>query len=343
MASYENDRQKKRRLTKDGDYVDTSKPSAFFKPPGGREWTISVAIPGSVLSTCRRDDQRTGIVSHIARALAVFSIDEVVVFDDSHPDTRAKNVDPASYTGDVDPCGYLDHLLQYLEMPPFMRRTLLPIHPNLKGAGLMASLDIPSHPHPTDWLPYCEGVTTSGMPKGGKGTLVDVGRKEPVTISHEVPPKTRITVQIDENDPSMAEPVDPSAPRTEGGFYWGYSVRRCNSLATVFEECTFEGGYDMSIGTSERGISIPEAFPERKKKDNISFNHLLIVFGGPRGLEYAAENDPELNGMGIVRGRTKELFDHWINVLPGQGSRTIRTDEALFIGLAGLRRIWEGR
>ncbi|KAI1493366.1 putative RNA methyltransferase [Biscogniauxia mediterranea] len=343
MSYYEQDRQKKRRLTKDGDYVDTSKPTAFFHPTGGRDWTVSIAVPGSVLSTCRRDDQRTNVVSRIARALSVFSVDEVVIFDDSPLESRATNVDPASYTGDIDPCGYLDHLLQYLEMPPFMRRTLLPLHPNLKAAGLMQSLDIPSHPHPTDWLPYCEGVTTAGVPKSGSGTIVDVGRKEPVTIGDEVPSKTRITLKIDPNNPSMAEPVDPAVPRTEGGYYWGYSVRRCNSLAAVFEECAYEGGYDLSIGTSERGVSIPEAFPDRKKKDNLNFNHLLVVFGGPRGLEYAAENDPSLNEMGIVRGRTKELFDHWVNILPGQGSRTIRTEEALFIGLACLRKIWDGR
>ncbi|RWA05171.1 hypothetical protein EKO27_g9935 [Xylaria grammica] len=266
MSYYDQDRQKKRRITREGDYVDTSKPTAFFQPSGGREWTVSVAVPGSVLSTCRRDDQRTGVVSHIARALAVFSIDEIVVFDDSPMDSRPTNVDPSGYTGDVDPCGYLDHLLQYMEMPPFMRRTLLPLHPNLKAAGLMASLDIPSHPHHTDWLPYCEGVTTSGAPANGSGTLVDVGRKNPVTISQDVPPKTRITLQIDDNDWSVGEPVDPATPRTEGGYYWGYSVRRCNSLAAVFEECTYEGGYDMSVGTSERGLSIPDAFPEKKKK-----------------------------------------------------------------------------
>jgi methyltransferase len=222
-----------------------------------------------------------------------------------------------------------------------MRRTLLPIHPNLKAAGLMASLDIPSHPHHTDWLPYCEGVTTAGLPPHGSGTLVDVGRKTPVTISENVPPKTRITVRIDDYDPSRAEPVDPATPRTEGGYYWGYSVRRCNTLAAVFEECSYKGGYDMSIGTSERGLPILEAFPEKKKKDYANFKHLLVVLGGPRGLEYAAENDPALHEMGIGRGRTKELFDHWVNVLPGQGSRTIRTDEALFIGLSALRRLWE--
>jgi len=224
-----------------------------------------------------------------------------------------------------------------------MRRTLLPIHPNLKAAGLMASLDIPSHPHHTDWLPYCEGVTTAGLPSDGSGTLVDVGRKTPVTISQNVPPNTRITVRMDDYDSSRAEPVDPTTPRTESGYYWGYSVRRCNTLAAVFEECSYEGGYDLSIGTSERGLSILEAFPEKKKKDYANFKHLLVVFGGPRGLEDAAKNDPALYEMGIGRGRTKELFDHWVNILPGQGSRTIRTDEALFIGLSGLRRLWEMR
>ncbi|KAH8166764.1 hypothetical protein CIB48_g1500 [Xylaria polymorpha] len=213
MSYYDQDRQKKRRITREGDYVDTSKPTAFFRPSGGRQWTLSIAVPGSVLSTCRRDDQRTNVVSHIARALAVFAIDEIVIFDDSPTDSRPTNIDPSGYTGDVDPCGYLDHLLQYMEMPPFMRRTLLPLHPNLRAAGLMASLDIPSHPHHTDWLPYCEGVTTSGTPANGSGTLVDVGRKNPITIGHDIPPKTRVTLEIDENDPSRGEPVDPATPQ----------------------------------------------------------------------------------------------------------------------------------
>lgn len=81
-----------------------------------------------------------------------------------------------------------------------------------------------------------------------------------------------------------------------------------------------------------------KTFPYYKKP---KFNHLLICFGGPRGLEYAAMNDAELGGMGISGGRTKELFDHWLNVLPNQGSRTIRTDEAVFISLMNFRRLWD--
>ena len=78
-------------------------------------------------------------------------------------------------------------------------------------------------------------------------------------------------------------------------------------------------------------------FPHGKAVD---FRHLLIVFGGPRGLEYAAMNDRKLGEMGIGGPKTRELFDHWVNVLPNQGSRTIRTDEAVFIALTELRRLW---
>ncbi|KAK8104398.1 RNA methyltransferase domain-containing protein [Apiospora kogelbergensis] len=337
------DRNKKRKVSEHGDYVDTSKPTAFFQPSEGRSWTVSIAVPGSILSLCRRDDQRTGVINHLARALAVFSVDEIVIYDDSEPSQRPRRVDPAAYMGDTDPCGYIEHLLSYLEVPPFMRKALMPIHPNLRGAGLLPSLDMPSHPHPSEWLPYREGVTTSQSASAKGGTVVDVGGKAHVAIDDDIPPNTRITVQLDDNDEFHGAPVHPAAPRTEGGYYWGYSVRKCDSLAAVFEQCGFEGGYDLSVGTSERGTPIPNAFPDKKVREISNFQHLLIVFGGPRGIEHAAENDPALQEMGVIRGKTKELFDYWVNILPGQGSRTIRTDEAVFIGLTGLRKLWEGR
>ncbi|KAI5867559.1 DUF171-domain-containing protein [Durotheca rogersii] len=375
MDSSEQDRQKKRRLARDGEYANTSKPTSSFRPAGGRHWTISVAIPGSILSTsCGRDDQRAAVVSRVARAAAVFGVDEIVVYDDSPAGSRPRAVDPAAYAGDVDPCGYIEHLLRYLEAPPFMRRVLFPVHPNLRGAGVLIGLDIPSHPHPSGRLPYCEGITTAGtLPPsgsdaatagassgdgGGDGrkkrkhpkeaeknyTLVDVGGKSPVVLAgHNIAPNTRVTLHLNPDDPLRGELVAPGAPREDGGYYWGFSVRRCASLSAIFEGCAFDGGYDLSIGTSERGQPVSEAFPDTpKKKKGSEFSHLLVVFGGPRGIEYAAENDAQLQDMGIVRGKTKELFDHWVNILPGQDSRSIRTEEALLIGLTSLRRLWEG-
>ncbi len=164
---------------------------------------------------------------------------------------------------------------------------------------------------------------------------------KPITIQEPIPPRTRVTLNFPNQSFKDAEPVDPAAPRTEAGYYWGYQVRRASSLTAVFEESPWDGGYDVSIGTSERGISSSKAFPMSKK---LEFNHLLIVFGGPRGLEYASMNDEKLKEIGVGGFKTRELFDYWINVLPGQGSRTIRTDEAVFIALSDLRRLWpEGR
>ncbi|KAL8643747.1 MAG: hypothetical protein Q9210_007573, partial [Variospora velana] len=67
------------------------------------------------------------------------------------------------------------------------------------------------------------------------------------------------------------------------------------------------------------------------------FNHMLIVFGGVAGLEAAVEADDELRKMGVKE--PKNLFDYWVNLCPGQGSRTIRTEEAIWLGLMGLREV----
>jgi predicted SPOUT superfamily RNA methylase MTH1 len=167
--------------------------------------------------------------------------------------------------------------------------------------------------------------------------MVDIGMAEPITISESIPPRTRLTVQM--KDDGSAEPVHPATPRTEGGFFWGYTVRKCGSLSNVFTQSPYEDGYDVSIGTSERGVPLSRAFPPSDR--TLSFSHLLVVFGGPRGLEFAAMNDGDLSEMNIAQGRTKELFDHWVNVVPNQGTRSIKTDEAMLIALMSLRRLWD--
>lgn len=52
--------------------------------------------------------------------------------------------------------------------------------------------------------------------------------------------------------------VSPSSPRTESCLYWGYSVRLAPSLATVFTQSPYADGYDVTIGTSERGSSVDD-------------------------------------------------------------------------------------
>ena len=50
--------------------------------------------------------------------------------------------------------------------------------------------------------------------------------------------------------------VAPSTPRTRKGLYWGYNVRLVEKLSQVFTKSPFKGGYDLTLGTSERGDNI---------------------------------------------------------------------------------------
>ena len=96
------------------------------------------------------------------------------------------------------------------------------------------------------------------------------------------------------------------------------------------EECAYhvriimQGGYDLTIGTSERGSA--EAACELQLP---AFRHALIAFGGPTGLEDCLSRDPARSADDV-----STLFGRWLNTCPNQGSRTIRTQEAMLISLA---------
>lgn len=325
--------------------MDTSKPSAVFQPIGGRSYTLSVALPGSVIANAKSHEQKTYLAGQIARALAVFCVDEVVIFDDEDPEVQRRRpaIAEHDYTAFSHPDHFLAHLLSYLETPPQLRKTLFPMHPNLRTAGTLPSLDMPHHLRANEWCEYREGVAVGPSP-GNTGTLVDLGLAEPREIlDAEIPQGTRVTIELRDSRSRVATAVSPSTPREVKGYYWGYAVRQCNSLSNVFTECPFDGGYDISIGTSERGAPLSEtlARPALPQSEKLSFQHVLVAFGGVAGLEHAAKNDPELQTMGLTGQKVKELFDCWVNVLPGQGSRTIRTEEAVWLGLMGLRGFME--
>lgn len=258
------------------------------------------------------------------------------------------------YTAFSNPGDFFYHVLSYLETPPYLRRALFPYHPNLRTAGALPSLDMPHHLRAEEWLQYREGVTlepqrqvpSQGQKKRVKGggqqeieeeqqeTFVSAGLSQPVKVDAAIPSNTRVTLNFNESGPSdnpSATAISPDTPREEGGYYWGFAPRLASSLSTVFTECPFPGGYDYSIGTSERGIPLqdlltpPPASSDDDEDDSKptipKWQHLLIVFGGVAGLEVALQNDKELKGK---VGQASELFDSWVNLVQGQGSSTLR-------------------
>jgi predicted SPOUT superfamily RNA methylase MTH1 len=215
---------------------------------------------------------------------------------------------------------------------------------------------MPHHLKADEWCQYREGITLESNVT--ETSQVDVGFSNPITIDAPIPPYTRVTLKFETQEaPSSfpyqpnapesampaAEAVDPAEPREEGGYYWGYTVRQASSLSNVFTEAPFEDGYDVSIGTSERGVPLSDLlFSHGSKKASTSrsfpdeFKHALIVLGGVSGIEAAAVADTNLVEKGINKNNVGELFDFWVNACPGQGSRTIRTEEAVWITLSQL-------
>jgi predicted SPOUT superfamily RNA methylase MTH1 len=156
-------------------------------------------------------------------------------------------------------------------------------------------------------------------------------------------PGIRCTIQIDpaaygRQGTIHGTVVSPSAITQTDGTYWGYTVRIAASLKSVLEQCPYADAYDLTIGTSERGnesVDDPNFSLQQRAihKSSGSYRHALIVFGGVAGIEECIDADESMHLSGA---NSSTLFDRWINICPYQGSRTIRTEEAIAIALARL-------
>ncbi|XP_046661437.1 putative methyltransferase C9orf114 homolog [Homalodisca vitripennis] len=286
-------------------------------------YTVSIAVPGSILDNAQTLELRTYLAGQVARAACIYRIDEVIVFDDGS--TQQDGVHRPSENS----CIQFAKLLQYLECPQYLRKYLFPMHNDLRYAGLLNPLDAPHHLRQSDVFPYREGVVSNQPVKKGKGSLVNVGLLKNVCVDKILTPGVRVTVKLlsqkEETKKMYGSVVPPSQPRTELGVYWGYDVRITKSFSDIFTKSPYKEGYDFTIGTSDKGSPIQES----DDSQFTNFKHMLVVFGGLDGLESALECDESLTVSDVSL-----LFDKYLNTCPSQGSRTIRTEEAILISLA---------
>nr|XP_039249595.1 putative methyltransferase C9orf114 [Styela clava] len=298
----------------------------------GRDYTISIALPGSILDNAQSPELRSYLAGQIARACAIYQVDEVVVFNEADSDKKESVEGEFKGVGKKgDGCVQLARILQYLECPQYLRKFFFPKHPDLQYAGLLNPLDSPHHMRIDEDVPFREGVVLDRPTKEGKGSFVNCGAVKNVQIDKKLQSNVRVTVQMLENKEESpkyfrGKAVSPTTPRLKHGLYWGYSVRLAPNLSSVFTQCSIADKYDIMIGTSERGESIDDFILP-------SFKHLLIVFGGVKGLEESLSADEDLDEV----DDPSCLFHHYLNTCPNQGSRTIRTEEAILITLSALR------
>lgn len=303
-------------------------------PPLIQPSTLSIAVPGSILDNAQSQELRTYVAGQIARAACIYCVDEIIVFDDSGGTTPMnKQASTENAEGELTTiqrsCVQMARILQYLECPQYLRKFFFPLHKDLKYCGLLNPLDAPHHLRQSNEFQYREGVVMDIPSKGG--SFVNIGLLNNALLEEKLEPGIRVTCKLRpqqdiKSKKIRADVVPPNQPRAETGVYWGYTVRLASSLSQVITKCPYDEGYDLTIGTSDKGEMVNEV-PERSMK----YKHGLIVFGGVLGLEQALQHDPEVD-----ENDPSLIYDHYLNTVPGQGSRTIRTEEAVLLSLASL-------
>ncbi len=249
---------------------------------------LSLAIPDSALSDESTKINKSRKVSSIGRSASIFGIHTIFVYrDGKNPEDRS----------------LLVTILRYMETPQFLRRRLFPRIDELKFAGILQPLGIPSHQ--TDTSKIKDGDIREGLAVTVRGKqYVDVGLKQLVRL-HGDRRSGRTTVRFRMNQQNMeAVPIDNTTT------YWGYAVKERSDIRHLLRE--WSGGI---IVTTRQGKM---AIPSRTARHLAAQSDTLIVFGSPQ------REVREISG-GTIAGRDVSL----LNFFPHQNTRTIRLEEAI--------------
>jgi len=283
--------------------------------PRKRHIKISVAIPASLVSDIPHLREKTLRIGLIGRALAIFRVDEAIIYPDISSLDQTKDA------------SLIDAILSYMETPQYLRRSLFKIRPELRYVGILPPLRTPHHPtrnRKRDLMigEYREGVVVSS---DERGIRIDVGVESPLFVPNvQVKTNSRVTVKIREKGKQLiGELVDPD----EVEAYWGYRVNVSRSPLGLLLK---DQRYDMVIATSRRGdpiMEIADKILDRWKRSR----RVLVAFGSPtQGLQEIVRQE------GIQLERAADFI---VNTVPNQGVKTVRTEEALYTTLAILNAL----
>jgi len=273
----------------------------------------SVLLPASLAIDSPDLRQTTLKVGAIGRALAIFRVGRVCIYNDDDPQVRDQ-------AGEAK---VIRSLLSYMETPQYLRKILFPRSEALQYAGLLYPLRTPHHPlqnerdRPGD---YRDGVVI----ESGKSSILEIGLPAKAIVVGRLQRGQRLTVRLGKRSGNL---IEATLAREEVPDYWGYDIVREKSLSEALKAVKS----DYNIGTSRRGQNLYEAVQAIKSSKPRS---VAVVFGGPYGGLFEI---CERQGVDASK-----LFDVVVNAVPNQGTATVRTEEALIATLSLLNVLTEG-
>ncbi|MFC6798890.1 MULTISPECIES: RNA methyltransferase [unclassified Haladaptatus] len=289
--------------------------------------TVSILVPSSLVREAEDKREATRKIGYVARAATIFNVDRVSIFPDEAGENR--------WGGD-----FVETVLRYAATPPYLRKEAWGKRDELQYAGILPPLRTATQTgsESDDSESIRQGIVTEVGPDGR--VRVNCGLQHPISLI--VPPSMetpdvgeRVTIRISSRRPVRAKIVDQAPP--------GFAVERMDLPEALGRE---DAG--LRIATSRHGeeLSVGRlgALAGRIQTDGAT-----IVFGSPdRGLvEILGVEEAEIaahrSGIWDTDAATPRVepgapsrFDLWLNAIPNQGSKTVRTEEALFAVLACL-------
>jgi predicted SPOUT superfamily RNA methylase MTH1 len=270
-----------------------------------RDYRLAIAISSSLVSEVPHLREKTGVIGQIARTAAIHRVEEIFVYRDAPDDARLIRL-----------------LLSYLETPQYLRRRLFRMMEELRYVGVLPPLRTPHHPlekrsGSLEKGEFREGVVLSE--EDGE-FIVEIGVEVPARVSGRGPSiGSRATVRITEVRPMLKGRF---VGRKDVESYWGYGI---HVVGGGLAKLASRDDFDLMLATSRHAPpfrDIESAFRARLAEAK----SVLVAFGSPRnGIREMLSKD------GLDMG---EVFDFSANVIPEQGSVTVRTEEALSASLS---------
>jgi methyltransferase len=283
----------------------------MIEVPRRPQW-LSVAIPSSFTKDVPHLREKTGRVGLVARSLAMFRVDEALIYND---ETGGNSVSEGRL---------MEKLLAYQETPQYLRKALFKQDPDLQFSGTLPPLRMPSHPNVGE--PRMGEIREGLVIESGTKSIVNAGFRVPVEVSSKLKPQERVTIKLVRTSPSLqGDLIEP----TRLPIYWGFRVTRTNlTLGKLMENRR----QDLTISTSRRGKIVREALNDLTLRWKSS-RRPLVLFGSP------SQGVPEIlakEGADITK-----MVDFNLNMIPNQAVETIRTEEAVLATLSILNLLEE--
>jgi len=255
---------------------------------------LTIFIPASLTAESKDLKIKTYKVGLIGRSAAIFNVDKIVVYNDDADPQEAK---------------FISDILNYMNTPQYLRKKVFPIKKELKHVGILPPLRSPHHPKE---MPvqgdYRQGLT---LKRTKKGTVVDIGAEKLALCKEKLSVNKILSFKITKLAKEII--IEPDEPDV----YWGYDTLFSNK--NLYDSIR-AAKPDVVVSTSRFGEPITSILNEVKHKLKEA-KHLAILFGGP----YSGLHD-------IIQGQN--IVDIDVNTVPKQGTKTVRTEEAVLATLS---------